>query len=1073
MKKLFLKRLFVFLLLLTGSLQAQDKVIEGTVFDETRQPLPGASITIKGTSTGVSSDFDGKYTIKADENDILIISFVGYVTQEIPVIGKATIVVELIVDTNILDEVVVVGFGTQKKENVTGAASFVKMDKIVADRPIVNSAQALEGIAAGLQVVTQSGQPGSTNTWINIRGVNSINGGSPLILVNNVPMSLSDVNPRDIESVSVLKDAAASSIYGSRAAFGVILITTKKANKQQAPKFDYSVTTSFSSPNDLPEKATTREFVEALKDFGVHDYFAGQNVDTWLNYLDIYDANPESLTYLKDPVSGLDYSIIFDPAGSYYALDDTDVIGDFLDSNGYSTIHNVTVSGGSEKITYRLNGGYSYEDGIMVTDKDKYVKYNINADVGIDITDNLTSTTNIYYRNSDQSKPRASYGSAISSRMYDPTGWFETEDGDAIPFETAGNLVRYRPANKTERNNIRLFQKLAWEPVKNLTFTGEYTFEKKFTDAFNPNNGQIFASPFKFIPNTSAENSFLNSGVYRSSYNLTYSSINLYGKYEIDINDHNFGILLGFNKESSVTKGFWATRNGLISPTIPSMNLAIGENWDMGDYYGDWAVMGYFSRLNYNYKEKYFLEANGRYDGSSKFPEGSRFVFLPSFSAGWNVAKESFMQNIEMISLLKFRGSWGEIGNQNTSDLYPSISGYEDYKANWTNIDTELRYLTLAPGQLISDSFTWEKVRTTNVGLDVGLFKNRFQTSIDLYSRETLGMLTEGLDLPATLGADAPDMNVADLDTRGWEVELKWNDRIGEFKYGLNFNLSNNETKMTRFENESGIISNNYVGKVMGDIWGYETDGFYTVDDFEEGTLDANLSGSDRQLKDGVVMWENGNTPYPGDVKYKDLNGDGIINDGNRTLYYEYDADGNIISSTGPGDRTIIGNTNRKYLFGINGFAEYKGFDFSFVLTGVGKADRWRSSDLTWPYPSVFDHIYKHQLNYWTPDNQDAYYPRVYGDPNGNTGSNYGISRQVQTKYLSDESYLRIQNITFGYTLSRETLDRLRMNTLRFFVAGNNLHTFDHLPKGLEPDQGSNGFYPIMKNISVGINLSF
>jgi len=1074
MKKLFFKELFVLLLLITSTINAQDKVIEGTVFDETGQPLPGASITIKGTSTGVSTDFDGKFKINVDEKDILTISYVGYIPQEVPVIGKTNINIKLIEDKNLLDEVVVVGFGTQKKEDVTGAASFVKMDKIIADRPIVNSAQALEGIAAGLTVESRSGQPGSTGTSLNIRGINSINGGSPLVLVNNVPMSLSDVNPKDIESVSVLKDAAASSIYGSRAAFGVILITTKKANKNQAPRLDFSTTTSFSSPIELPEKATTREFVEALNDFGVHDYFAGQNVDKWLDYLDIYDKDPGSLTYLKDPVSGLDYSIILDPdSHTYYPLDDTDIIGDFLDNSGYSTIYNMGISGGSEKITYRLSGGYSYEDGIMVTDKDSYRKFNINGNIGIDITDNLRSTTNFYYRDSKQLKPVASYSSAVNSNMYFPLGWFETEDGDVIPFETPGNRVRYRPASETKRSNTRYFQKFAWEAVKNLTFTGEYTYEKKFDNYFSTNNGQIFASPFKFIPNTSEENSFLNSNVYRGSYNTTYNSMNLYGKYVLNLDNHGFNVLVGFNKEKSIREGHASSRNGLISPTTPSMNLAIGENWDMSDSYRDWAVMGYFARFNYNYKEKYFLEANGRYDGSSRFPEGSRFVFLPSFSAGWNVAKENFMQNVDLISLFKFRASWGEIGNQNTGDLYPSISGYEDYKANWTNIDTNLRYLTLSPGQLISESFTWEKVRTANIGLDIGLFKNRFQTSFDVYSRETLGMLSEGLDLPAILGTSAPDQNVADLETRGWELEMKWNDRIGEFRYGLNFNIFDNTSKITRFENESGIISKNYVGKVIGDIWGYVTDGFYTVDDFVEGTLDANLSGPNRKLKDGIVQVENANTPYPGDIKYKDLNGDGVINNGNGTLYTEYDENGNVISSTGPGDRKIIGNSHPRYRFGLNGYAEYKGFDFSFVLSGVGKADQWRNSHLIWPYPSVFSNINKHQLNYWTPDNRDAFYPRVYGDPNGNTGSNYGRSRYVQTKYLFDGSYLRIQNITIGYTIDKESLNRLNMNTLRIFVAGSNLHTFDHLPKGLEPDQGSNGVYPIMKNISVGVNLSF
>ena len=385
-------------LLLSIAMFAQQKTLEGTITDTLGSPLPGATITIKGTTNGVSSDFDGNFSIVVNDTDVLVISYVGFKTQEIAVSGKSSIKVVLIEDANVLDEIVVVGFGTQKKENITGATSFVKMDEIIADRPIVNSAQALQGVSAGLQVVSTSGQPGSTGTSLNIRGFNSINGGTPLILVDNVPMSLNDVNPRDIESVSVLKDASSASIYGSRAAFGVVLITTKKASRNEMIKASYSTTTSFSSPSDLPEKATTKEFVNALSDFGVFEYFAGQKVDTWLNYLNTYETAPGSINYLADPMSGTNYPIAYDAAsGSYYPLADSNLIDDFLNDSGYSTIHNFGISGGSEKSSYRINGGYSYEDGIMVTDKDSYSKYNVNAYLSTDITSKIKSETTIVF----------------------------------------------------------------------------------------------------------------------------------------------------------------------------------------------------------------------------------------------------------------------------------------------------------------------------------------------------------------------------------------------------------------------------------------------------------------------------------------------------------------------------------------------------------------------------------------------------------------------------------------------------------------------------------------------------
>jgi len=1056
-------------------MQAQKKTVSGTVLDVAGTPLPSATVAIKGTTTGFSTDFDGNFSFKVNENDILVISFVGFVTQEVSVKGKTFVKVTLSEDAKLLDEVVVVGFGSQKRANVTGAASFVKMDAIIADRPITNAAQALQGVAAGLQVVTTSGQPGSTGTSINIRGTTSINGGSPLILINNVPGSMSDVNPRDIESVSVLKDAAASSIYGARAAFGVVLITTKQGKRNEAVKFQYSTTASFSSPSDLPEKATTRQFVEALKDFGAYSYFAGQDVDKWIGFLDTYDTNPSELNYLKDPISGTDYPIHYDESsGQYYPLADSDIIGDFLNNFGYSSIHNLTISGGSDKIAYRLSGGYSYEDGVMVTDKDSFTKYNLNASINADISSKLVSTTNIRYRTSNQSRPIASYSSAIQQRMYDPTGFFEDANGNAIPFDSPGNTVRYRTPSETNIDNLRLFQKFDYTPIKNVTFTGEFTHEKNFSGSTVVNNGTIFASTFKFIPNISEETSFLRTRISKSSSKRIYNGVNIYGKYNLDIENHNFKLLVGLNKEESVTESFNANRNGLIDPTLSTLNLAIGEVFDINDSNRDWAVLGYFSRLNYNYKEKYFLEMNGRYDGSSRFPDGSKYVFLPSFSGGWNLAKESFMESLEGISMLKLRASWGEIGNQQTSDLYPAFPGYEDYNASWVNLDTEQRYLTFSPAQLVSNSFTWEKVVTKNIGLDAAFLKNRLNVSLDLYSRETIGMLSQAEDLPSILGTTAPLQNVADLETSGWELELKWNDRIGTLKYGLNFNISDSQAKITKFKNESGIIGNNFVGRTIGDIWGYVTDGYYTVDDFVEGTLDAHLWGPNRELKDGVVQIENARTPYPGDIKYVDLNGDGVINAGNSTLEADYDpVTGEMIANTGPGDRKVIGNSRRRYQYGINGYAAYKGFDFSFVLSGVGKRDLWRSSDLIWPFPGTFDHIYAHQLDYWTPDNQDAYYPRIYGDPNGNTSSNYGTNRRTQTKYLSDESYLKIQNITFGYTVSNKVLDKLKISNLRLFVSGDNIATFDNLPKGLNPDQGSNGVYPIMTNYSMGINLSF
>ena len=1074
---------------------AQSVTINGKVFSNEQESLVGVTVLEKGTTNGTVTNIDGEYEITVSGSDaILSFSFIGFETQEIPVADQKQITVTLLPDVTNIDEVVVVGFGTQKKENITGATSFVKMDQVLKDRPIVNSAQALQGVSAGLQVVSTSGQPGSTGTSLNIRGMTSINGGSPLILVNNVPIDdLNDINPRDIESISVLKDAAASSIYGSRAAFGVILITTKTADKNQPMRFEYATTTSLSQPMELVEKATTRQFVEALNEWGQYEYFAGQNVDTWLNYLDQYDTDPGSITYVKDPVTGENYPITLDPSGQYYPLSESDIVGDFLNDFGYSTIHNFTVSGGTEKVAFRVNAGYSFEDGVMVTNKDRYEKFTVNSLLNADITEQLKSSTQINYRSSFRSQPQANYGNAVQLRMYDPTGHIDLmdptgtlglESSNILPFDAPGNVVRYSEPGLNNDDNIRIFQKLEYELMSNLTLNAEYTFEKQYHKFSRIEEQHGFVSSFKFTENSTEEQRYENTRLFRSTTDDKYHGLNLYAKYKLNIKDHNLNFLAGYNREKKVHTGFNVNRKTLISVDQSSLNLALGE-FDGGDNYYDWAVMGYFGRINYNYADKYFLELNGRYDGSSSFAEGDRFVFLPSASAGWNITNESFMSDVNTISLLKLRGSWGEIGNQlvrtgGSRDYYPYIAGYEAYNPYWIDRNLNMRYTSFNPAQLVSGGFTWERVQTANVGLDLGFLKNRLKANIDLYQRKTIGMLSAGVQLPATLGTDAPKQNIADLMVKGWEFELSWQDNAGKLHYGLNFNLSNNSGEITKFLNEGMLISNYYVGQEIGEIWGYVTDGYYTVDDFVEGTLDADLYGPDRQLKEGVTYIENAATPLPGDVKYKDLNGDGIINAGNSTLITEYDEEGNMIAHTGPGDRKVIGNNRRKYQFGLNGFAEYRGFDFSFLLSGVGKRDLWSNSDLIWPYKSEFDNIYANQFDYWTPDNQDAFYPRIYGNPEGNTNSNYGLSRRIQTKYLLDGSYLKIQNITFGYTFPAKLFGRTGIEKLRLFVSGDNLVTFDHLPKGMESDQidtndltKAYGDYPFMRNYSVGLNLTF
>jgi len=1060
MSKRIIKTFFVLLLGVITSMQAQEKQIKGTILDEIGTPLPGASVTIKGTSKGDSTDFDGNFTVTAKSTDILVMTFMGYITQEVKVGNQSTINVILKADIAALDEVIIVGFGTQKKANVTGAVTSVNLDDVLGDRPITNSAVSLQGVIPGLQVVANSGEPGSEGVGINIRGFTSINGGSPLILVDNVPVSMSDINPKDIKTVTVLKDAAASSIYGARAAFGVILITTKKPEIGKST-FNYSVVSSFSRPTETPIAASPLEFVTALNDWGRDSFWSrGQDTAVWKDLLEQYESNPAAYPEGKVEVAGI-----------VYDLKENDHIGNLFNDVGFTQIHNVSYAGGTEKTSYRVSMGYSSEDGIMVTNRDAFKRYNVSSFVKTELVKNLTASINTNYRNSNKSNPRADYGGSIKAPSFLSTGIFETFDGALIPYDDVVNVLKENVPGQDDNRNLRLFGKLEYKPLKNLTVVGEYTYETKDREIVNVNISPVFISQstLDILGGDNDATSYRNT-----RRNSVYKGINLYAKYEKSIKDaHNFALLAGYNSEEQDGSSLTIYRPNLISTGLPSIPGATGVI-DGGQSFYQWAVSGVFGRLNYNYKEKYFLEINGRYDGSSRFASEDRFGFFPSFSAGWNITKESFMESQKIFSNLKFRGSWGEVGNQivkfgnGAQNYYPSILGVETYDANWLS-DGGTRYLTLADPGLLSDGFTWETIRTTNFGLDMAVLNNRLSLALDIYKRETLDMIISGAELPAVLGTSAPVANAADLESTGWELDMSWRDNIGkDFSYQIGVNLYDNQAKITKFDNEEGLLSQYYVGRKIGEIWGYETDGYYTEADFEPGSLSEGLTGG--TLLEGIPSLIN-RSPNPGDIKYKDLDGDGSINNGNNTLYAEFDENGDFIARTGPGDRKIIGNSNRRYQYGMYLRGAYKNFDFSVHVNGVGKRDLVLNSDTFWAFRGQFDNIFKHQLDYWTPANTDAYYPRNYGSDN----SNYGGSRNTQTKYLQDGSYLNIKNISIGYTLPKEKLEKLSVNNLRIFFSGENLSNFDDLPSGLHPEfanKGRGAAYPYQRKFSVGINLS-
>ena len=1040
----------------TTLMTTQQNQISGTVTDEDGQPLPGASIVEKGTTNGTQTDFDGNFSLETgNDNVVLVVSYIGFITQEIAVDGQTNLNIALQEDTSELDEVVIVGFGVQKKANLTGATAFVDLEDVLGGRPVTNVLTAIQGTIPGLQITSGSGQPGA-GVGINIRGITSINGGGPLILLNNVPVNIEDINPQDVKSVTVLKDASATAIYGARAAFGVVLITTKTPEENQPIKFVYSSTFSLQSPEDLVQKASTHDFVNALKDWGVNSYWTGQDIESWAGFLDEYEATPSTYPQGYAELNGL-----------RYPLANTDVIGEWLNSQGITQIHNFNFSGATDKTRYRVSAGYSNEDGIIITDNDSFKKFNVNTSLTTELSSKFTSTTNIVYRNSTRKTPLGSYSSSISFGAFVPaSGDFVFDDGTEVPYDSPANREKLKVAPEILNDNIRFFQKLDYSLAKGLNIIGEYTFTKSNRTRTTSDNQLLTVNPERFTLNaTDPVNTFFRKENTQTNYN----AFNFYSKYNLGINKHNFSVLAGINNEESSFETFDARRSNLINVDLPSLSGATGTQ-TTDDSYGEWAVLGYFGRLNYNFDEKYFLEVSGRYDGSSRFPEDSRYGFFPSFSAGWHLGRESFMESINFLSSLKLRGSWGKVGNQvildsdNNQILYPSVPGlgitdYADTGAsNWLNEQTGTRYSTLALPNLVSANFTWETVQTLNLGLDASFLKNRLNVNFDWFKRKTLDMLAPGAKLPAALGANAPLENVADLESTGWDLGLSWNDKIGAFKYNIGATLSDNHATITKFDNPAGLLSDNqnYVGREFGEIWGYTTDGYYAVEDFVDGTLNDDLTGG--TLKDGIPVWE-GRSQNPGDIKFIDQNGDGVINDGNNTL-------------EDSGDKSIIANSSRRYQYGVYGDFSYKNFDFSFLANGVGKRDVYLNSPVRFPYVNEFAVVYQSQLDYWTPDNTTAFFPRNYALG----GVNYDISRSTQTKYLVNGAYFRMRNMTLGYSIAPGVLKRNKIDKIRLFIAAENLFSINDYPNGINPELenlGSGGVYPYLKSYSIGLNLTF
>jgi TonB-linked SusC/RagA family outer membrane protein len=1067
--------LLILLFLASTAVNAQKITITGTVTDEKGASLPGATVQVKGTNQGVLTDMNGKYSIDvASLNVTLTFSFVGYAPKEVAVQGQNSVNAMLTSEVQDLGEVVVVGYGTQKKLNLTAAVDQVSGETL-ENRPVPNVTKGLQGVMPNLNIRLLDGKPIQSPTY-NIRGTTSIGqGGSALILIDGVEGDPSLLNPNDIASVSVLKDAASASIYGARGAFGVVLITTKNPEKGKTT-ITYSTNYSIKKPLTVPKFVTdgytfSKMFAES---FINGDGSFPQNVNKEIKfsqaYLDEFKRRTES---------GQPYNLIeTDPVtGEYVYYGSTDWYKELYKNNTSSFDNNIAVSGNANKVSYLISGRLLNQNGLFRYNTDDYSMVNLRAKGSIQVFPWLLLENNADYSEMKYHNPIAIGEGAVDiwnligvdthpvSPMFNPDGTLTTGAVYSVGDFWYG------------KNGIDIDKGIFRNKTSFATnfFGDKFRIKGDFTISNVNNNSETKRVP---VPYSSKPGVILYVGtatndLQNSLQKTRYLSSNLYTEYENTFNSaHYLKILVGYNYEQSTFESLAVTRNGLIFSDATNINLALGQAITPVGGYEKWAILGGFSRLNYSYKDRYLIEVNARYDGSSKFPADQRYAFFPSVSAGWRISKENFWKvSPKIISNLKIRASYGSLGNGNINS-YVYQKQYSITQASII-LNGVLPQYTSVPS-VLPDGITWETSTTSNIGLDFSMLSDRLTFAGDMYIRNTTNMFAIGMTLPAFFGATAPKGNYADLQTKGWELTLSWRDKFNiaskPLNYDFRFTLADNRSEITRYNNPDKLLSDYYVGQVVGEIWGYTTEGFFT----DQADIDSHAKQSPQMRASPTNIWA------PGDIKLQDLNGDGFVNIGTNRV-------------SDPGDRKVIGNSAPHFTYGINMGADWDNFFLSLFFQGVGKQDWYPSteSEYFWgQYNRPYNNIpIWHLGNMWTPENTDAYFPRTMSRAaSSNVNRELGVA---QTRYLQNIAYIRLKNIQFGYNLPQKLISKIGASGLRIYFSGEDLWSYSPLYKlvGKEqfdventgprdqlsrPGSGGDGFnYPMLKSYSFGLSVVF
>jgi TonB-linked SusC/RagA family outer membrane protein len=1026
--------------------------VHGIITDDKGQPLEGVSVTVKGTTLGTASGHDGRFSILADAGETLQFSMVGYKTWSVKLTSQTTsLKISMVLESSSLTDLVLVGYGSQKKINLTGAVSTVSGD-ILDDKPIPNVGRGLMGQLPGLTIASYDGQPGRGAVFT-VRGFGSINGGGPYILVDGIPADINNINPDDIASVTVLKDAASAAVYGSRAAFGVILVTTKLGSRKGSPKVSYNNNYAIHKITNLPDVVTDPATVVNFKNEAYSAYYGTNLYNSYfVNYAGQRSKDPSLPAAIPDPNN---------PTTNYLYAGATNWFNELYKPDNLSLNHNMSISGGGDKISYFISGGYNQQTGVYRYNPDVYDRYNLRAKLDYVANKWLTLTYNSAYNRTAYNYPTLWTSDWTSGDLYHQIGRanslavLKNPDGS---WTSSGVEIGFLPQGgrgKTVTNEIQNTLAFATSFFHNTwRIRGDYTFrsDNSFDHSYQ------LAVPYENGPDQTVYNAG-HSNASSYSTDIGFTNINLYTEYENNFRKNYFKVLLGYNQEVNNYDSTYAENDQLISSNVGYLNQTTGLHPQVSAGANAWALRGAFYRVNYSYNNRYLLELDGRYDGSSRFPENNHYGFFPSASAGWKISEESFFSGIKKtVNNLKVRASYGKLGNDQSLGNYSFIPTLGEQQVS--NILGGVQPTAVTGPNLVSSNLTWESVYSRNLGIDLTV-ANRLDASFDIFRRDTKNMITYGPTLPAVLGQSQPLENAADLKTYGWEFTASYRDQFILAGKPLRFNVWvkawDDQTIITRYNNPTKFWFSGkyYTGMHVGDFWGLQTVGIFQSDN--EGKSWADQSKLVGYYPQNVA----------GELKYADLNHDGKIDYGNGTV-------------SSPGDAKVIGNTHARYNFGLGTSLTWNNIDFGITFQGVGKASF--NPGTTGYYWSMFfapwENVYKNMIgSTWTPQNPNAFFPSLKGWRAGDAGNWLDLA-VPQSRYTFSAAYIRLKNLSVGYSLSPRILKKLGVDRIRLYVSGQDLWEHDKLPQGFDPE-GLNGawgagkIYPFQRAYSCGLDLRF